>query len=176
MPAYPAHEGRFMRRLEAEQIDDDGRYGASPASVWVGAGDLASGLRFCPPTRVDDRWREPPVWCGARAPCLARTAPGRCAGIRPGGTTAALRGARWTGTGANASSPEARSARRKMPPVERRKARRPDRKGRMLRLASAAIQGAPLGAPLPSFFKDARDRERRRPGAFSNNPGQRSFA
>ncbi len=35
------------------------------------------GLKFCPPTPADGRSREAPVWMRPRAPCLARTAPGR---------------------------------------------------------------------------------------------------
>ena len=35
------------------------------------------GFKFCPPTPADGRSREAPVWMRPRAPCLARTAPGR---------------------------------------------------------------------------------------------------
>jgi hypothetical protein len=64
-----------MRRREAEQI---GEKAVQQCAARVGAGDAASmGLKSCPPTRVDGQGREPEVWCGARAPCLARTASGR---------------------------------------------------------------------------------------------------
>jgi len=81
-----------MRRLEAERIGER-RCGATRAAR-VGAGDAASmGLKSCPPTRVDGSGRETWVWCGARAPCLARTAPGG-AGTRPLATMSRPRGAR----------------------------------------------------------------------------------
>jgi hypothetical protein len=57
-------------------------------------------------------------------------------GARPGGTMTALRGARWTGTGCRSPRPRKRgpelvrsTLRQKWPPVERRKAWCPDRKG-----------------------------------------------
>ena len=79
-----------MRRLEVERIDE------VPAETPAGLGPEMRplGLKFRPPTPVDGLRREPPVWCGACAPCLARTAPGRRRGTARMGTTARPRGAR----------------------------------------------------------------------------------
>src|SRR3954447_14786438 len=74
-----------MRRLEVERIDE--RAGGQPPvtcgyrantrrPLGLGPEMRPSGLKSCPPTRVDGRGREATVWCGACAPCLARTAPG----------------------------------------------------------------------------------------------------
>ena len=49
--------------------------------------------------------------------------------------------------------------------VERRLARRPDRKGRRLTFASEPIEGAPSGAPLPlSCSRERGKRSKVRPG------------
>ena len=73
-----------MRRLEVERIDDKGRRatagvadtGRARHPPGLGPEMRPRGLSFRPPTRVDGLRREPQVWCGACAPCLARTAPG----------------------------------------------------------------------------------------------------
>jgi hypothetical protein len=80
-----------MRRLEVERIDG---VPARIALAGLGPEMRPLGLKFRPPTPVDGLRREPQVWCGARAPCLARTAPGRRRGTARMGTTARPRGAR----------------------------------------------------------------------------------
>ena len=107
-----------MRRLEAERIDGVPAGNRRPG--WGRRCGLRA-LRFRPPTPVDGLRREPPVWCGARAPCLARTAPGRPRDPARRSLRAALRGARCTIRGANAAT-ETRPRGLKSPPVERREA------------------------------------------------------
>ena len=99
VPFHPAHEGRFMRRSEVERIGE-----------WVGAGDAASlGQIEGPPTRLDGFGRESEVWCGACAPCFARTAPGRL-GTPPGRHyDRSARSIAGLGLGAKPSSQEARA-------------------------------------------------------------------
>ncbi len=79
-----------MRRLEVERIDEVPAGNAG----WVGAGDAAFGPQITPANPVDGFGREPAVWCGACAPCLARTAPGRRRGSARLATMSRLRGAR----------------------------------------------------------------------------------
>src|SRR4029077_9076016 len=85
-----------MRRLEVERIDEmpvgrpTGADTGKPASGRMADTGQArhplglgpemrplQGRKFSPPTRVDGPGREAWVWCGARAPCLARTVHGR---------------------------------------------------------------------------------------------------
>ena len=69
--------------------------------------------------------------------------PGRL-GSRSGGITTAPRGARWTGTGANASSQETRTRGREIAAMERRQA-----PAHRQRCAARLTTGAPSGAPSP---------------------------
>src|SRR5450631_3569657 len=75
-------------------------------------------------------------------------------GTRSGGTRTPPRGARWTGTGANASSPETRTRGTEIAAVERREARLRRHGGDAPRQACRAASPAAQGlAPSPRVFR-----------------------
>ena len=93
-------------------------------------------------------------------------------GTRPGGTRTPPRGARWTGTGANASSQEARTRRLCLWRKPGREAAMERREAPALWQRSAARRktGAPLGAPSPRFVRGG-EKGRRRTRRRLNNTG-----
>jgi hypothetical protein len=98
-------------------------------------------------------------------------------GTRSGGTRTPPRGARWTGTGANASSPETRTREPKVAAVERREARLRRHGGdaprQACRAASPAAQGTCAKPPRFSALRSLKGaRKGRRPTrGRSNNTG-----
>jgi hypothetical protein len=116
------------------------------------------GWRYARPTPVAGE--KSPAGAASRAQAshaCSRAIPG----ARPGGTMTALRGARWTGTGCRSPRPRKRgpelvrsTLRQKWPPVERRKAWCPDRKGcRRVWSHTCGFVKAPFGAPLPLMVR-----------------------
>ena len=106
-----------MRRLEVERIDE-----VPVQAGWVGAGDAASGPQIKPANPRRWPWgASPGVRCGARASCLARTAPGRPRdpARRPLRAVCEELAAR---SSAQMPETETRPWGRKSPPVERREA------------------------------------------------------
>jgi hypothetical protein len=178
-----------MRRLEVERIDE---MPAQQCAAWVGAGDAASGPQIKPanPRRWPRARARGLVWRPRAVPRThgTREAPGP----RPTDTRIGPQGACWTGTGANASSQEARPGAEPSAPngaLARAtsgapRGERVDRKTRAVQKCAALVgcacrRSAPLASgstteracPVPEFRSARAIRHCEEPEGRRSNPG-----